>query len=58
MMRTIILLVCTCLLAPLMARAQGIDDWKKQIDEASKKSVEVADAAMASYLAKQGILWR
>ena len=48
-------LACAWLLVPLLASAQGTDDWKKQLAEASKKSVEVANATMASYLAKQGI---
>ena len=46
---------CAWLLVPLLASAQGTDDWKKQLAEASKKSVEVANATMVSYLAKQGI---
>ena len=48
-------LACAWLLLPLLASAQGTEDWKKQLAEASKKSVEVANATMASYLAKQGI---
>ena len=55
-MRTWVL-ACACLLVPLLASAQGVDDWKKQIAEASKKAVEEANARTASYLAKQ-VTWR
>ena len=44
--------ICVCLLVPLMASAQGIEDWKKQIAEASKKAAEEASAATASDLAE------
>ena len=49
---TRIILACACLLVPHLASAQGIDDWKKQIAEASKKAAEEANAATASDLAE------
>ena len=46
------LFVAAFLLVPLLASAQGVDDWKKQIAEASKKAVEEANARTASDLAE------